>query len=51
MAEVKPAVTVVDTLLRGVGQVMFQNNLTFARTSSGPLGAIRSLGAAAASWA
>ena len=26
MAEVKPAVTVVDTLLRGVGQVMFQNN-------------------------
>src|ERR671918_1025600 len=26
MAQVKPAVAVIDTLLRGVGQVMFQNN-------------------------
>jgi urea transporter len=26
MAHVKPAVGVIDTLLRGVGQVMFQNN-------------------------
>ena len=26
MAERNPAVGVVDTLLRGVGQVMFQNN-------------------------
>ena len=26
MAPVKPAVGVIDTLLRGVGQVMFQNN-------------------------
>jgi urea transporter len=26
MAQVKPAVAMIDTLLRGVGQVMFQNN-------------------------
>lgn len=26
MAQVKPAVAVIDTLMRGVGQVMFQNN-------------------------
>jgi urea transporter len=26
MAQVKPAVAMIDILLRGVGQVMFQNN-------------------------
>ena len=26
MAQVKPAVAMIDMLLRGVGQVMFQNN-------------------------
>ena len=32
---VNRAVRVIDTLMRGIGQVMFQNNLSFAKTPSG----------------